>query len=458
MPTYSVGRMHELICQKLEAIESGQCKRLMIFTPPRHGKSELVSKRFPAWYLGRNPDKQIISASYGSELASDFGRDVRNIIGDQLFANVFPGMGLAEDSQAKHRWHTNRGGSYVSAGVGSPITGRGADILNIDDPVKDRASAESAIIRESIWAWYKSTAHTRLMPGGSVILTMTRWHEDDLAGRLIEAQKTGGDQWDILCLPAFDEHQRALWPERYDEEALNQKRRSMGEQDFGSLYMQDPKPAGSAFFDVANALVDGMPIEPYPYCEGVFAVIDSAVKTGSTNDGTAVTFYAVNKNVPIPLIVLDWDILQIEGALLETWLPTVFQKLEIMSRERSAMYGSLGVWIEDKASGTILLQQAARKIENGEYESHWAVHSIDSKLTAVGKDERAISVSGYVHQGKVKLSRAAYEKTCVYKGQSANHMLKQVFGFRLGAKDQNDDLLDTFCYGTAIALGNQEGY
>jgi hypothetical protein len=458
MPTYMVGNMHRLICQKLEAVASGECKRLMIFTPPRHGKSELVSKRFPAWYLGRNPSKQIISASYGQDLAGDFGRDVRNIVADPYFNSLFPNVGLAEDSQSKTRWHTNHGGSYVSAGVGSAITGRGADILNIDDPVKDRASAESQIIRDGIWAWYTSTAYTRLMPGGAVILTMTRWHEDDLAGRLIESEKTGGDKWDILCLPAFDEHQRALWPERYNEEELTKKRNSIGEQDFGSLYMQNPKPAGSAFFDVANALVDGQPIELYPYCEGVFAVIDSAVKTGSTNDGTAVTFYAANKNVPVPLIVLDWEILQIEGALLETWLPTIFRKLEGLARDCKAIYGSLGVWIEDKASGTILLQQARRKIENGDYESHWIVQSIDSKLTAVGKDERAISVSGYVHQGKVKLSRAAYEKTCVYKGQSANHMVKQVFGFRLGVKDQQDDLLDTFCYGVAIALGDQEGF
>ena len=450
MPNYIVGDMHRQICEKLEAVERGEIKRLMIFTPPRHGKSELVSKRLEAWLLGRNPKKQIISASYGADLASDFGRDVRNIVASKEYETIFPQVKLAEDSQSKNRWHTNHGGSYVSAGVGSAITGRGADLLNIDDPVKDRAEAESETVREGVWNWYVSTAYTRLMPGGSVILTMTRWHEDDLAGRLLEAEKSGGDKWEVLRLPAIDEHGRALWPERYDEKALNGIRAAIGEREFGALYQQNPKPAGTSFFEVENVLESGKPIDMPSHCDAVFATIDTAVKTGSKNDGTAVCFWASTRSQTYKLVMIDWDILQIEGSLLESWLPTIFEMLEEFARKHKAIYGSLGAYIEDKASGMILLQQARRR--------GWPAHEIDSKLTSVGKDERAISVSGYIYQQQVRFSHQAYHKISVYKGISANHALKQIFGFRLGAKDQQDDLLDSFTYGVAIALGNKEGF
>jgi predicted phage terminase large subunit-like protein len=269
MPGYLVGPHHRLICEKLEAVERGEIKRLMIFTPPRHGKSELVSKRFPAWYLGRNANSQIISASYGQDLATDFGRDVRNIVGSAEFAKLFPGVSLAADSSAKNRWHTNGGGSYVAAGVGTAITGRGADVLNIDDPVKDRVEADSQTTRNTIWAWYTSTAYTRLMPGGAVILTMTRWHEDDLAGRLLALQEDGGDQWEVVKLPALsaadhDPLDRApaapLWPERYGADTLDRIRAAIGERDFSALYQQSPRPTEGALFKTAQiATLDAAP-------------------------------------------------------------------------------------------------------------------------------------------------------------------------------------------------------
>ena len=459
MPSYSAAAHHRRICEALEAVERGDCRRLMIFTAPRHGKSELVSRRFPAWYLGRNPGKQFISASYGADLASDFGRDVRNILGSGEFGALFPGVTLAPDSAAKNRWHTNKGGSYVAAGVGTAITGRGADVLNIDDPVKDRAEAESAVTRDSILAWYTSTAYTRLMPGGSIVLTMTRWHEEDLAGTLLEAAKGGGDQWEVICLPAFadaadDPLGRAvnepLWPEKYDAKALTAIRAAIGERDFGALYQQQPRPAGTSFFDVANVLRDGEPITPHQRPDSVFATIDTAVKTGTKNDGTGFVFWSLSENRETPLVILDWDIAQIEGSLLEAWLPTVFERLEALSQSLKARYGSLGAYVEDKASGTILLQQARRR--------DWQATEIDSKLTAMGKDERAVSVSGYVHRGMVKIGRDAYDKTVNYKGRHGNHFLMQVFRFQLGVKDQADDLLDCFSYGIAIALGDSGGF
>ena len=184
----------------------------------------------------------------------------------------------------------------------------------------------------------------------------------------------------------------------------------------------------------------------------MFAVIDTASKTGTDNDATAVTFFAYDTLGKISLFILDWDIVQIEGAMLETWLPQVFARLEELARLCRARRGSIGAFIEDKNSGTILLQQAWRR--------QMPAHPIDSKLTAMGKDERAISVSGYVHRELVKYTDRAFEKTVIYKRHSRNHLLDQVESFRVGDRDSDreDDLLDTFCYGIALALGNSEGF
>ena len=210
--------------------------------------------------------------------------------------------------------------------------------------------------------------------------------------------------------------------------------------------------SGVAFFSREKLLWDNQPV-PYPAnCDGVFAVIDTASKTGTDNDATAVTYFAINRHAGRPLLILDWDIIKIEGATLELWLPTVFARLEELSRVCRARFGSQGAWIEDKNSGTILLQQSLRR--------GLQAQPIESKLTSLGKDERAISVSSYVHRGDVKYTDYAFTKTFVYKRKSRNHLLDQVESFRIGDKDSNreDDLLDTFCYGIAIALGNSDGF
>lgn len=211
--------------------------------------------------------------------------------------------------------------------------------------------------------------------------------------------------------------------------------------------------SGEAFFSKDSLLVDGAGV-PFPtICDGVFAVVDSATKTGSGNDGTAVVYFAVSHHVGHKLVVLDWDVAQIEGALLETWLPVVFQNLEALAKQCRARSGSLGAWIEDKSSGMVLIQQCLRR--------GWPGRAIDSGLTAVGKDERAISVSGYVYRGDVKLSAQAHDKVTTYKGVTRNHFLSQMTGFRIGDKDaakRADDLLDAGVYGIAISLGNAEGF
>jgi phage terminase large subunit-like protein len=210
--------------------------------------------------------------------------------------------------------------------------------------------------------------------------------------------------------------------------------------------------SGAAFFLREKLLVQDQPVSYPTTCECVLAVIDTASKTGTDNDATAVTFFSKGYSGSYLLTILDWDIVQIEGATLEKWLPTIFEKLEELSRRCRARYGSVGVWIEDKSSGTILLQQALRR--------QWPARAIESELTAMGKDERAISVSGYVYRENVKYTEHAFNKSVLYKGKARNHLIEQVENFRVGDKDnkREDDLLDTFCYGIAIALGNEKGF
>jgi len=268
-PGYRDAPHHRLIARHLEAVERGEITRLMITMPPRHGKSMLASEFFPAWYLGRNPDHYVVTATYAQELADDFGRKVKNQIEDAAFAGIFPGVGLADDSKSAKRFHiegqlgglehalTQRGAFYA-VGVGGPLTGRGAHLLLIDDPVKNREEAESEVIRKKTKDWYTSTAYTRLMPGGRIIVIQTRWHEDDLAGWL-QAEHAHED-WVRLDLPAINADGVALWPEQYDVPALEKIRQAIGPRDWSALYQQRPTPESGDYFKAEWLIpVDAVP-------------------------------------------------------------------------------------------------------------------------------------------------------------------------------------------------------
>jgi len=207
-----------------------------------------------------------------------------------------------------------------------------------------------------------------------------------------------------------------------------------------------------ALFGADKLLVEGLPVQYPTNCDAVYAVLDTAVKGGKQHDGTAVVFFALNE-FGIPLTILDWDVVQIDGGLLEHWIPSVFSRLEELARGCGARYGSAGVFAEDTATGSILLQQAANR--------GWAMRPIDSKLVQAGKDERAVSVSGYYHQEKLKISEYAFNKTIAFKGSTRNHLLTQLASFRLGDPDahkRSDDLLDATVYGIALGLGNKLGF
>lgn len=257
-PGYRDAAHHRLIARHLEAVERGEIKRLMITMPPRHGKSMLASEFFPAWYMGRNPDHYVVTATYAQDLADDFGRKVKNQIEDDSYQAIFPGVGLADDSKSAKRFHiegqgyggiehaTKQRGAYYAVGIGGPLTGRGAHLLLIDDPVKNREDADSEIMRKKTKDWYTSTAYTRLMPGGRVVVIQTRWQEEDLSGWLLDAHKHEG--WVVLNLPAINQQGEALWPEQYDIEALERIKRALPARDWSALYQQQPQPDEGTYF------------------------------------------------------------------------------------------------------------------------------------------------------------------------------------------------------------------
>lgn len=221
--------------------------------PPRHGKSQLSSIYFPAWYLGRNPDKEIITTSYSGELAKKFGGDTRDIVSDRQYQTIFQ-LKLKEDSQAKNLWMTEEGGSYTSVGRGGTITGRGADILLIDDPVANREEAESKTLRDGIWDWYTSTAYTRLEKGAAIIVVMTRWHTDDLVGRILAKSHETKEEWTVISFPAIAEEDEefrqkgeVLWEEKKSkEELMIIKQNNL--YDWHALYQQNPVAAETQDF------------------------------------------------------------------------------------------------------------------------------------------------------------------------------------------------------------------
>lgn len=256
---YETGWHHQAIAEVLEKVERGEILRAIITMPPRHGKSELTSRRFPVWFMGRAPHRQVIFATYGADFGEDFGRKAREIIDMPAFRQVFPKVALKKTSRSAARMETEQGGMMVFLGVDGPATGRGADLFVVDDPFKDRQEAESITIRNHVWDWFKAVAYTRLMPGGRIVVILTRWHEDDIVGRIFNTDfvpKEEADKWFVLNLPGIiDEGQpeeRALWPERFPLEVLKSTRAFIGERDWNSLYQQRPSPPEGVFFKSAD--------------------------------------------------------------------------------------------------------------------------------------------------------------------------------------------------------------
>ena len=335
-----------MVIRQLERIERGEIDRLMLFLPPRHGKSLITSQIFPAWYLGRHPDRSVIASSYGQELASDFGRKVRNTMAEQLFESVFPQARISPDSTAAHRFATLSGGNYFAVGAGGPITGRGADLLLIYDPIKSAEQAYSASERKSLQSWFEHVGYTRLQPGGAIVLIQTRWHQDDLAGWLL--REHANDGWEVVSLPAIAERDEgwrgegtALWPKRFSLTRLSQIRAAIGGSAWASLYQQRPAAAEGAIFKRHWWRYWNAPMLP-PRFEQVLISLDTAFKSGAANDYSAAVVLGVANN---------------GFFILDVWRDRVeFPALERMVVALAERWRPERILIEDKASGMSLLQ------------------------------------------------------------------------------------------------------
>ena len=348
---YEIPPHIELINEKLQAVALGEIKRLMIFLPPRHGKSMLVSQHFPAWYLGMFPDKRVILTAYEADFAASWGRKSRDILnehGNQLF-----NVELNNKSSAANRWDIKgHDGGMITAGVGGPITGKGADILIIDDPIKNAEEANSQTYREKTWGWYKSTAYTRLEPNGAVILIMTRWHEDDLAGRLLKTMDNKGERWEVINLPAIAEDNdmlgrksgEALWPGRYSLKELHRIKDTTGSYYWSALYQQRPQPPGGGL--LKQSWINYYKKDEIPPSEDldIYQAWDLAISTRETADYTVCTTLGISEENKI--YVLDWYRGRID-------FPTQVKMVEKFAKK----YDPIQIGIESNAYQQALPQQ-----------------------------------------------------------------------------------------------------
>lgn len=380
----------ELLAGRLEAIERGEIKRLMVIMPPRHGKSELVSLRFPCWYLGKHSTAQLVQAGYAESIALLHSRQARDIFISYETRTLFPEVyyrpehtrqeTVLPERQAAHEWGTKQGGSYYAVGVGGGLTGRGFDVGIIDDPIKDAEEANSETIRDKVWEWYRTVFRTRVQPNAAIIIVTTRWHEDDLVGRLLKQSKEdhGADQWEILHLKAMENGQ-ALWPERYPLEVLNNIRATIGGRAFESLFQGEPKIAEG---NIIKRDWWKYYKEPPHFTRRIHSW-DTAFKAKTENDYSVCTVWGEAAN---------------GYYLLDVWR----QKVEYPDMKRASTHlyerdRPDAVLVEDKASGQSLLQELKRD----------TLMPVLAIKVDVDKVARANAIAPLIEAGKVFLPESA---------------------------------------------------
>lgn len=356
----------------------GDIDRLMINMPPRHGKSELASRRFPAWYLGNHPGSTIISASYNMDKAEEFGGEVRDILRGASYRNLFSEVELKEDTRAKGFWRTGQGGCYIAAGVGTAITGRGTygPIALIDDPLKDRAEADSERHRENVKSWYSSVILSRFPK--AIIVVQTRWHEDDLSGWLLSEQAKGGDQWEVLELPAINAKGEALWPEYYPLHVLERVKRSTMPRDWSALYQQRPTPDEGDYFRREWFRY----YTERPRHLRIYGASDYAVKDG---DGDYTVHIVVGIDPDDNIYVLDlWR----GQTTSDTWVQAV---LDLMRQHKPLM------WIEEQGQ---IIKSIGPFIEKRMREERVFCRR-EQVASAVDKPTRSRAIQARTAMGKV---------------------------------------------------------
>jgi hypothetical protein len=462
---------HVLALEFMDRVSKRDYGRGIILQPPGTAKTTYGSVVFPSYYGGRHPGHRIILVTYGDDLAKTMGHKTRSIVRQPRYKQLFD-TELQNDSRAADHFLLTNDFEYLATGYKGDLPGRRAEGAILDDIVKGIKEADSEVERENVWQAYLNNVITRLLPKAWLVIIMTHWNEDDPVGRILPDTWAGDSgmfkgkddlDWEVLCLQAqcettTDPLKRPIGEYMALRGEVHEKHWQMHRKDarkWNALFQQRPRPIEGAFFHKEDLLdTDGLPFNLPERVDYVFAIIDSAVKTGKAHDGLAVMFFArsVANTENRPLMWLDWDLTQIQGAFLNEWIPTVFSRLESYARQCKAIFGVAGTWIEDKVSGTILLQQAERHDD-------WVVHPIDQGLTKLGKKERAIDVSGFVAAKEVGMTWTAYERVVEFKGSTKNHALSQVLRVSMDSKDTDaDDCLDTFTYGIALSLGNNEGY
>jgi predicted phage terminase large subunit-like protein len=421
---YKVGKHHRILADMLMDIEQGNKDRICVNIPPRHGKSQLVSIMFPAWYLGRNPGKKVMMVSHTTDLAVDFGRKVRNLIATDEYKAIFPTVSLAVDSKSAGRWNTSVGGEYYACGIGSSIAGRGADLLLIDDPHSEQDVINGNFdVFAKAYDWFTYGARTRLMPGGSVAIVQTRWHMDDLTGRVVVdmSQNDKADQYEIVEFPAILEvprkkgsgyTEKPLWPEFFDLNALHRTKASMPTFQWNAQYQQEPTAEEASI--VKREWWQSWGDEAPPLCEYIIMSLDAAAESHNRADFTALTTWGVflNEHTGAHNIILLNSI----KKRLE------FPELKELAMEEYSSWDPDAFIVEKKSSGTALYQEMRRMgLPVQEYTPH---RGSGDKLA------RLNSVSDIVSSGLVWVPTTRW----------AEEVIEEIAGFPFMS---HDDLVDS---------------
>ena len=419
-PHFIEGAHHKRMAAAFERVARGECKRLIINMPPRHTKSEFASYLLPAWFLGNFPEKKIIQTSHTAELAVGFGRKVRNLVDSDVFSETFPGVGLQADSKAAGRWNTNHRGDYFAIGVGGAVTGKGADILIIDDPHSEQEAALAATspeIYDKVYEWYTSGPRQRLQPGGSIVIVMTRWSQRDLTGQVLKADaQRGGEGWEVIEFPAILPSGKPLWPSFWSLAELEALREELPNGKWQAQYQQNPVGNESAI--IKRDWWQWWEEDTPPECEYILQAWDTAFEKNNRADYSAGTTWGVfthHKDNQKYLILLN----------------TYKKRVEFPDLKRDVLreyneYEPDTLIVEKKASGAPLIYDLrAMGIPVSEY------------TPSKGQDKfaRLNSVSDIIASGKVWVPRTRW----------AEELVDEIASFPSG---EHDDLVDS----TTLAL------
>jgi len=345
------GKHHEIMADAFERVAKGDLKRLIINMPPRHTKSEFASYLLPAWFLGKYPDKKIIQTAHTAELAVGFGRKVRNLVNSPDYKAIFPNVSLQSDSKAAGRWNTSQGGDYFAIGVGGAVTGKGADLLIIDDPHSEQEGASADInVFNRTYEWYTSGPRQRLQPNGAIVVVMTRWHNKDLTGQVVDAsiKRGGADQWEVIELPAIMPSGSPLWAEFWKMEELQALKAELPNSKWMAQYQQDPTSEEGALVkrDWWQIWEGRNP----PQCEFVIQSWDTAFMKNQRADFSACTTWGVF------YLEDDDGMLAPNLILLDAYQERLeFPELKKMAMEKYKAYTPDAFIVEAKAAGMPLI-------------------------------------------------------------------------------------------------------